>query len=176
MSYVLGADGSPAKTPTGVAYVSTPTAERDGFASLFVAYKAAYPAGTTQQAFAQELCRVNGLRFRTPDVEAWIQAKGGGRYAFVKSNNPGMYGGPQNVGWGYFREGNVILLPDIPRADGKGPKRPEGPPPAGEREDDKLETASASSTSWWLWGGIGVLVLAIAASRREKKTPRSAAT
>lgn len=176
MTYVLGADTSPAKTPLGIAYIPTPTAEKDGFKSLFAAYKAAYPAGTTETAFAQELCRVNGLRLRTADVEAWIAAKGGGRYPFSATNNPGMHGGPKNVGYGFFREGNMILLPDIPRADGKGPKRPEAPPPAGEREDGKADTASASTTNWWLVGGIGVLVLAIAAAGREKKAPRSAAT
>lgn len=167
MTYVLGA------TPS-VRYVPTPTAERDGFASLFFAYKAAYPAGTSESAFARELCRANGIAYKTADIEAWIEAKGGGRYPFAKSNNPGMYGGPKNVGWGFFREGNVILLPDIPRADGKGPKRPEGPPPAG-REDGKAGAQAASSSIAPLVI-VGLIGLAIVAARRQKRGPLPAAT
>lgn len=183
MSYVLGAEAEAPKTPTGVAYVLTPTAEKDGFASLFRAYAAAYPAGTTTVAFARDLCRANGIVYGTPTIEAWIESKGGGRYPFVAGNNPGMYGGPKNVGWGFFREGNQILLPAIPRADGKPGQRapapaPGAPPAPKAPEGGELQAASAS-TNWWLvagFAGLVVLALAFANAERKKKAPRAAAT
>jgi hypothetical protein len=153
-------------TTSSVPFVLTPTLEKDGFDSLFAAYKSAFPAGTTVVDFAKAVCAANGVQYRTANIEAWVFGLSGKRFPFSSKNNPGMYGGPKNVGYAYFGEGNKIMLPDIPRAGlpvpvtpvevkvETPPATPPPPPPAPEAPWWK---------SPWVLGGGALAVVALVA-------------
>jgi len=204
--YSLGADSSSQKTATGVEYVLTPTAEQDGFDSLFSVYRAAYPSSMTLSSFMNELCNVNGIPANLVGIERGIFAKSGKRFRFVASNSPQSVLQSRNKpvpddlkgkGWAYFGEGNMILLPNVPRADGKTPRR-SGPAssPSTTAPPAPLPTPSPSTptpaspspqrqeeeTPWWqspyVLGGAAFLLVAIALSMDDgkKKKPVSASS
>ena len=129
---------------SAVPFVDTPTAEKDGFASLFAAYKSAFPAGTTLTDFAKAVCAANGIPFKTADIEKWIFGLSGKRLPFSAKDNPGMHGGPKNVGYAHFGAGNRIKLPNIPRP---GISPPAGAPPV--TPVDPITSQSAEETPWW---------------------------
>lgn len=195
--YSLGAAEGAQKTPTGVEYVLTPTAEQDGFESLFAAYRAAYPSSMTVGSFAKELCRVNGIPYSVVAIERWVFGKSGQRFAFVPNNSPqstltGMGRAvPDDLkgkGWSHFGEGNMILLPNIPRADGKTPGRrapatPSAPPPPPPEAPPRVIppplAKEEDEAPWWqspyVLGGAAFLLVAIALSMDDgKKKPASA--
>jgi hypothetical protein len=164
MSYILGATTVTSSLP----FVLTPTAEGDGWTTLLAAYRTAFPAGTTETAFARAVCAANGIPFTTAAIEAWIFGLSGKRLPFSAADNPGKYGGPKNVGYAFFGEGNMIKLPDMARLDGKGPKKPSAdvlvPPSPTVRSEE--------GPNWLLIGGIGLLAaLAFAATADKKKKP-----
>ena len=196
--YSLGADESTQKTATGVEYVLTPTAQNDGFTSLFAAYRAAYPASMTEGAFARELCRVNGVAFAIVDIERWVFGKSGERFRFVPGNSPqnalenkgrSVPDDLKGKGWAHFGEGNMILLPNIPRADGKTPGAapvlppappalPPAPPVATLPPSPPVRTLppplkKAEEEPWWqspyVLGGAAFLLVAVALTMDDKK-------
>jgi hypothetical protein len=112
---------------SSVPFVDTPTAEGDGFKSLLAAYKSAFPVGTTETDFAKAVCAANGIPYTVTAIERWIFGLSGKRHPFSSKENPGMHGGPKNVGYAYFGAGNRIKLPNIPRP---GISPPAGSPPA----------------------------------------------
>ena len=204
--YSLGAAEGAQKTATGVEYVLTPTAEQDGFESLFAAYRAAYPTSMTLTSFTQELCRVNGISFSIPGIERWVFGKSGQRFSFVPNDSPqfeltkqgrAVPADLKGKGWAHFGAGNMILLPNIQRADGKTPGRkapspfpsltlvttvpeptpepllpsptspPTSPPPPAEEAEEVAEEP------WWkspyVLGGAAVLLVAIALTMDDGK-------
>ncbi len=115
-------------------WVETRTREKDGFDTLFAAYRSAFPAGTTVQDFGKTVFSQNnpGKGYTVKNVEEWIFRISGKRFPFDPRDNPhdaaAASGGasvPDNQGWSHFGEGNVILLPDVPRPGAGAP-----PPPA----------------------------------------------
>jgi len=164
--YHLGeAAASAQKTPLGISYVSTPTLERDGFHSLFAAYKGAFPAGTSVTTFRKAIVAANGVRDTVPAIEAWIFGLSKKRFPFDAKDNPGMNGGTKNVGWSHFAAGNRIMLPDLPRP-GVTPPEPL-PGPSLDRSDLKQpeQTAREEQTPWWqspVVLGVGALALVAA--------------
>lgn len=147
--YHLGeAAASAQKTPLGVSYVSTPTLERDGFDSLFAAYKGAFPAGTSVTAFRKAIVAANGVRDTVPAIEAWIFGLSKKRFSFDSKNNPGMYGGPKNVGWSYFAAGNRIMLPDLPRPGVTPPAPAPSTAPSASTEKPG-DVADSKPAPWW---------------------------
>ena len=199
--YNLGAAGEGQKTALGIEYVLTPTAAKDGFESLFAAYRAAYPASMTSGEFARELCRVNGISFSLVAIENWVFGLSGERFAFVPNNSPESVlrsrgkSIPENLrgkGWSHFGAGNMILLPKIPRADGKTP----GVVPSLPSPVAVVETPPASpppvvplvpappfkkeeTQAWWespvVLAGAAFLLVAVALSLDDdkKKKPTS---
>jgi hypothetical protein len=162
MSYLLsgGLGALSAKS-----YVLTPTLEGDGFASLFAAYKSAYPAGTTVQAFMKDICAANGIAATVPAIEAWIFGMSGRRLPFVAKDNPGMYGGPKNVGWSHFAAGNRIKLPDVPRP---GVAAPPAPPVVEAPVEVPPEQTPTSKTSPLLYAaGAGLILLALFGGKKK---------
>ncbi len=168
----LGAAAAP-KTPTGVEYVSTMTAEKDGFDSLFAAYRAAYPSTMNVFGFAKELCRINGIDYAIPAIERWIFGQSGKRFPLDPKNSPestlvqmkrSVPADLKGQGWAHFAEGNTILLPNIPRADGKTPgKKAEALPEAIKIEPPApVATAPWWKSPWVLGGGAVALVAAVA--------------
>ena len=132
---------------SSVPFVDTPTAEKDGFASLFAAYKSAFPVNTSVTDFAKAVCAANGIPFTTAKIEAWIFGLSGKRLPFSAKDNPGMHGGPKNVGYAHFGAGNRIKLPNIPRP---GVNPPAGSPPVDPvLPVDLIEQQSAEETPWW---------------------------
>lgn len=114
---------------TLTAWKLKPTKANDGFESLARGYARAFsPSNASVVDIAKVICRQNGISYSVPVIEDWIVRVGGSRFPFDKKNNPGMYGGPKNVGWAHFNEGNMIMLPDIERADGEPAPREQGPP------------------------------------------------
>lgn len=145
-----------------VSYVPTPTLERDTFESLFAAYKNAFPAGTSVQAFAKAVCAANGIPYSTAAIEAWIFGLSGKRFAFDAKNNPGMYGGTKNVGWAHFAAGNVIKLPDYPRA---------GLEPVSVQVPDVQSALLVRDRNVMLWvagAGVGLWLLVAALGKKQK--------
>lgn len=181
MSYHLGEAAAAAqKTPLGVPYVLTPTLERDGFDSLYAAYKSAFPAGTSRVDFAKAIVAVNGIRYTVPAIEAWIFGMSKKRFSTVDpKDNPGMYGGPKGVGWSYFAAGNKIMLPDVARP-GVTPPAPTLPAPAKTVEDvkDVKDTKTPEQTPWWQSpvvlgaGALAVVAVLVAAGDDEGKTAK----
>ena len=160
---------------SAVPFVDTPTAEKDGFASLFAAYKSAFPAGTTLTDFAKAVCAANGIPFKTADIEKWIFGLSGKRLPFSAKDNPGMHGGPKNVGYAHFGAGNRIKLPNIPR--------PGVNPPAGSplpvdpvTPVDPITSQSAEETPWWQspWvlgaGALAIVALVSMSGDEDAKT------
>mgnify|MGYP003351431298 CR=1 FL=1 len=68
MTYVLAGLGAAAAT-SSVSFVLTPTLERDGWSSLLAAYKSAFPAGTSEEAFARAVTKANGIAYTVPAIE-----------------------------------------------------------------------------------------------------------
>jgi hypothetical protein len=187
MSYHLGeAAASAKKTPLGVPYVLTPTLERDGFDSLYAAYKSAFPAGTSRVDFAKAIVAANDIRYTVPAIEAWIFGMSKKRFDFNAKDNPGMYGGTKNVGWSHFAAGNKIMLPDVARP-GVTPPAPPAPPaptppapspsfpgPATTSEDLK----TPEQTPWWQSpvvlgaGALAVVAVLFVAGDDEGKTAK----
>jgi len=165
MTYILGAVSS------SLQFVLTPTAEGDGWTTLLAAYRTAFPAGTNTVDFARAICAANNIPFRTSAIEPWIFGLSGKRMPFSASDNPGMHGGPKNVGYAFFGEGNMIMLPDMPRLDGKRPKKPGAEAPATVTPPPPPPAAD-EGPNWLLIGGIGLIAaLAFAASSDKKKKP-----
>ena len=135
-------------------YVNTPTFEGDNWASLFAAYKHAFPAGTTQTAFAQAVCKANGVSYTTKAIENWIYGISGKRMPLVANNTPAMYGGPVNVGWAYFGEGNVIKLPDVQRF-APGVVKPTTPPVMAVKDNKVLWWSALAAGGIWLLAVVG---------------------
>jgi hypothetical protein len=149
------------------AFKPTPTREGDTFETLFNAYRGAFPAGTTLQSFVQQLLRANNVRYSTPAIEAWIFGLSGKRFPFNPKNNPGMYGGPKNVGWAYFGEGNIIQLPDFPRPGATPPpSNAVAPPP--EKDLRPLVVRDSNVMFWVLAGGAALWLFLL--SKKGKKT------
>jgi hypothetical protein len=132
---------------SSVPFVDTPTAEGDGFKALLAAYKSAFPVGTSERDFAKAVCAANGIPYTVTAIERWIFGLSGKRHPFSAKENPGMYGGPKNVGYSYFGAGNRIKLPNIPRP---GVNPPAGSPPVDPvLPVDLIEQQSAEETPWW---------------------------
>jgi hypothetical protein len=153
---------------SSVPFVSTPTAERDGFASLFEAYKSAFPPGTSLVDFTKAIVAANGIPYRTSSIEPWIFGMSGKRFPYNAKDNPGMYGGPKNVGWAHFAAGNKIMLPDIPRPGVNPPPAaipsPAAipPPPSPSAPVTVTEQAPWWKSPWVLGGGAVALVALVA--------------
>ncbi len=145
-------------------FVSTPTAERDSFESLFAAYKSAFPAGTTVVDFTKAVLAANGIPYRVANIEAWIFGLSGKRLPYSEKDNPGKYpGGPKNVGWAYFGAGNKIMLPDIPRP-GVNPPPATTPTPAPVPPPPPLVVEQAPWwKSPWVLGGSALALVALVA-------------
>jgi len=151
---------------SSVPFVDTPTAEKDGFASLLAAYKSAFPSGTfspvqltAEMEFAKAVCAANGIPYTITAVEDWIFGLSGKRHPFVKNNSPQYWLSDKNtntsrvptrlkgVGWAYFGAGNRIKLPNIPRP---GVNPPAGSPPVDPvLPVDPITQQSAEETPWW---------------------------
>lgn len=132
---------------SSVPFVDTPTAEKDGFASLLAAYKSAFPVGTSERDFAKAVCAANGIPYTVTAIERWIFGLSGKRFPFSAKENPGMYGGPKNVGYAHFGAGNRIKLPNIPRP---GVNPPAASPPVDPvLPVDPITQQSAEETPWW---------------------------
>jgi hypothetical protein len=159
MSYVFGLGAVTASVP----FVSTPTLEGDGFASLFNAYKAAFPAGTTVTDFAKAVCAANGIRFTVAAIEGWIFGLSGKRFTFSASNNPGLGVG---VGFAFFGAGNRILLPNIPRPGVVSPLPTTPPPPAPFEEP--VAVVEKKSNLLFYAAGAGLLLLALLGGDKKK--------
>ena len=145
-----------------VPFVDTPTAEGDGFKSLLAAYKSAFPVGTSERDFAQAVCAANGIPFTVAKIEAWIFGLSGKRLPFSAKDNPGMHGGPKNVGYAHFGAGNRIKLPNIPRP---GVNPPAGSPPVDPVTPvDPITSQSAEETPWrkspWVLGAGTLAIIA----------------
>lgn len=177
MSYVYGLGAVAPSVP----YVPTPTLEGDGFQSLFNAYKSVFPAGTTVTSFAKAICAANGISYTVPAIESWIFGMSGRRFPFDPKNNPGMYGGPKNVGWAHFAAGNVIKLPDIPRPGVRPAPQPALPepalPPVAEQLSGKsplLYVAAGGLILLALLGGKKNEGAALRQNPRKRRNPRLA--
>jgi len=181
MSYHLGeAAASAQKTPLGVPYVLTPTLERDGFDSLYAAYKSAFPAGTSRTDFAKAIVAANGIRYTVPAIEAWIFGMSKKRLPFDAKDNPGMHGGTKNVGWSYFAAGNKIMLPDVARP-GVTPPAPTPPAPSASLPGPAMtseDLKTPEQTPWWQSpvvlgaGALAVVAVLVAAGDDEGKTAK----
>jgi hypothetical protein len=156
---------------SSVPFVDTPTAEGDGFKSLLAAYKSAFPVGTTETDFAKAVCAANGIPFKTADIEKWIFGLSGKRLPFSTKDNPGMHGGPKNVGYAHFGAGNVIKLPNIPRP---GVNPPAGSPPV--TPVDPVTQQFAEETPWWKSplvlgaGALAIIAVVSMSSDEDAKT------
>lgn len=164
--------GATTSAPTGsVPFVLTPTLEKDGFDTLFAAYRSAFPANTTVVDFAKAICAANGIPYKTANIEAWIFGLSGKRNPFDPKNNPGMYGGPKGVGYAHFGAGNKIMLPDVPRPGLPGPA-PVAPPEAPKAE----APAPVASAPWWkspwVLGGGAIAIVALVASMSDDGSPK----
>ncbi len=99
-----------------VAFVDKATREGDDLFSLSSAYKEGFTKGSSVTAISEAIARANGIPWDAAKIDAWVFSHSKKRRGFVKTDNPGMFGGPANVGWAHFAAGNVIKLPDVPRA------------------------------------------------------------
>jgi len=144
---------------SSVPFVDTPTAEKDGFASLLAAYKSAFPVGTSETDFAKAVCAANDISFTVTAIEDWIFGLSGKRFPPVKNNSPEFFisqrgANPsrvptrlKGVGFAHFGAGNRIKLPNIPRP---GVNPPAGSPPVDlVLPVDPITQQSAEETPWW---------------------------
>ena len=135
MTYVLGA-----ATATGAPFRLQNTVQGDGFASLALAY--GFKDGGTAILNAQlkndffKAVIAPGGRITNAGVQNWIKGLRGwtesAKFPFKASSNPGTKGPDgKPEGFAFFTNDTQILLPDMPRLDGKGPKviTPSTPPP-----------------------------------------------
>jgi hypothetical protein len=99
-----------------VAFKDTPVLEGDGWHTLVPAYRAGFTSGASTNAIVEAIAKANNVAYTTNAIENWIFGMSGRRLPFSPAENPGMHGGPKNVGYAFFRAGNVIKLPDIPRS------------------------------------------------------------
>jgi hypothetical protein len=156
-----------------VSYVLTPTLEKDGLDSLFAAYKGAYPPGTDITSFTRQLVAANGVPYSAAAIDNWVFSLSGKSYAKVTSgtppNNPGSYGGATNRGWAYFAAGNLIKLPDFPRAGLPVPTPDPAPaaPPA-------LRVPDQSAMLWVVGAGLALwLVVGVLGKKKSSKSSSS---
>jgi len=145
-------------------FVPTPTLEQDGFQSLYDAYRGAFPAGTTVPQFRKAVLAANGISDSVGAIERWIFGVSGKRFPFDSKNNPGLYaGGPKNVGWSYFGQGNVIKLPDFPRPGLSTPEVPAVQP--------ALSVKDSNAMLWVVGVGGALWLLVLALGGKKKKQP-----
>jgi len=171
---------------SSVPFVDTPTAEKDGFESLFAAYKSAFPSGTKLEDFNKAVCAANGIPYTITAVEDWIFGLSKKRFPFVKNNSPQYYISKKNtqpslvptrlkgVGWAHFGAGNRIKLPNIPRP---GVNPPAGSPPVEPvLPVDPVTQQSAEETPWWKspWvigaGALAIVAVVSMSSDEDAKT------
>ncbi len=143
-----------------VAFVNKATREGDDLFILAEAYKEGFTKGSSVTAISEAIARANGIPWNAAKIDAWVFGHSKKRRGFVKADNPGLFGGPAGVGWAHFAAGNVIKLPDVPRAGDTAPATP--------------VTVSASAPMNWkkplLIAG-GLLALLLIAGGGKKKRP-----
>jgi hypothetical protein len=174
MTYVLGA-----ATTTNAPFRMQNTVQGDGFASLATAY--GFKDGGTailnaqlKNDFFKAVLAPNG-RITNASVQAWIKGLRGwresARFKFVANNNPGTKGSDgKPEGFAFFTDDTQILLPDMPRLDGKGPKTT-APAVVSELPPVALtvpEVKEAGFSPLLAVGGL-VLLLGLLFSERKKK-------
>jgi hypothetical protein len=145
-----------------VAFKDTPVLEGDGWATLVPAYRAGFTSGASDGAIVEAIVKANDIAYTTNAIENWIFGMSGRRLPFSTRDNPGMHGGPKNVGYAFFRAGNVIKLPDIPRA---------GLPAAPAEPLPDMPPASPPSRGLIYAGAAALLgLLFIVGGKKKKKT------
>lgn len=128
MPYVLGA-----ATVTNAPFRKQNTMQGDGWASLAKAY--GFTDGGTAIMNAQladptaKSIMAPGGRITSAGIQRWIKSLPGwtetAKFPFDPKSNPGTTGPDgKPEGWAFFTAQTQILLPDMPRLDGKTPQVP----------------------------------------------------
>lgn len=167
MTYVLGnatAAGAPLRLQNTVNF--------DSWTSLAKAY------GVTPQAIWEMQPELKGKTKNTKNLEAFVESRPGwneaeGRYKFDAKNNPGMYGGKAGVGWTHFTSKTQLMLPDMPRLDGKVPtggKTPSAPGPLKPVFPSEINDAGIHPVAI----GLGVATLLVIFWPKKKGSKKAA--
>ncbi len=127
MSYVLGTAAA-----TNAPLRLQNTVSPDGFESLAKAY------GVTVQAIWDMQPELRGKPITVQNTEPFVRSRAGwtkaaGLFPFKaggKPNNPSAFGaGVPGEGFAHFTDDTQLMLPDMPRLDGKNPRTPGLPKP-----------------------------------------------
>ncbi len=164
MTYVLGTAAA-----TGAPLRLQFTVSNDDLATLAKAY------GVSAQAIwdMQPLGGGAGKRMERKPVQAFVKALPGwsrddGIYAFDSKNSPGTTapdGKPE--GYAHFTSNTQLMLPDMPRLDGKTP-RGIGPPKA---KDDGVSEAGMGVGA--VLFGVAAIALLAFGGKKKKPSPAS---
>ena len=168
MTYVFGI-----AAVTGAPLRLQNTVQRDDFASLSVAY------GVTPQAIwaMQPEGGGSGKRFERKPVQAFAKSRPGwnaaeGLHPFSSALNPGT-NGPDGKpeGFAHFTSKTQLMLPDMPRLDGKAPP---GQPPPGQLKPVFPEPKQAGTSPILVAAGVAALVIFVALGTDKKKPKKGA--